>query len=37
MIEQAHHVFMHVAYSVGYHWEKGRIRTSKCTSRSRIL
>ena len=26
MIEQAHRVLMHVAYSVGYHWEKGNVK-----------
>ena len=26
MIEQAHRVFMHAAYRVGYHWEKGNVK-----------
>jgi len=26
MIEQAHRVLMHVAYCVGYHWEKGNVK-----------
>ena len=26
MIEQAHRVLMHVAYSVGYHREKGNVK-----------
>ena len=26
MIEQAHRVLMHVAYSVGYHWEEGNVK-----------